>query len=356
MTANSIPTSPVANSSQTPEVDRQVPAQDRSWRSREADGPSRPGVRIVEVEVTPAECRDLREPVLSALRSLAPAARRDQAVQYALARKMLAEGALDAAPDLARAAKLMRGDAVDLVYARGLPTGEIEAGLMARILGAATGQLFNYTSQNGGDLLMRLVPTDGGAANSQSTRGDHAWHVDDALIPEACRVQKLSLYGVVNPPGTLTYYASMADAEALLSDAHLAVLSEAHWSVKAPASFGWGDEVWSAPHALLSKDWLGRTNIAWPSYNTRQLDPTDPRPAEAVAALLAAVNAVGVGLPVDPGCWMSLNNLRGVHGRGAVPVGRRLLYRTYARDSLAALRTATGAVGPVFDARKIIGR
>lgn len=74
------------------------------------------------------------------------------------------------------------------------------------------GKPFNYDTQNGGALVMELKPVKGSVGNTNSTREDFAFHTDDAAIPRDARVEWLQLYGIVNPPNTMTGFAPTMDA------------------------------------------------------------------------------------------------------------------------------------------------
>ncbi len=133
------------------------------------------------------------------------------------------------------------------------------------------GNPFNYESQNGGALVMQLRPVDGSAGNTNSTREDFALHTDDAAMPRDARTEFINLYGIVNPPNTLTGFAStleaLAELEASSSVEQLVrALKEPRFLVRFPLSFGFAKEMWSAPCSILMISENGDVETRFPSY------------------------------------------------------------------------------------------
>jgi hypothetical protein len=259
-----------------------------------------------------------------------------------------------AVPELARLLRDARQGKFDCVHVIGLPTDRRIAPLLSVMLGNALGSVFNYSSQNGGALVMKIVPEDGSRGNTNTTRAEFDWHSDDAWVPRNCRVSWISLFGVVNPKNTLTSYVPVGPILPTLSEATREWLTSETASVRAPLSFGLGDNVWSGPRAIITQPAKGPAEIAWPKYATRPVDPSDPVASDALEELAVAVERHSFSVAVDPGCFLAFNNLRGVHKRSPIGPGDRLVYRTYSTRSLEALREATGENGPIFDVTKTI--
>jgi hypothetical protein len=259
-----------------------------------------------------------------------------------------------AAPGVASILADAKSEQLDCVLITGLPSDKRAAPFLVTVLGSSLGKLFNYKSQNGGELLMKLAPTDDSPDNTNTTRSDFDWHSDDAWVRSDCRVAWICLQGVINPPDTRTAYAPIQTVVPRLSMPARDWLFSTSASVRAPLSFGLGDDVWSGPRAILKRVGQQRVEIAWPKYATRPIDPVDQVAARALTELAEAIESNAFSAAIDPGCFFALNNLRGVHKRTPIGPGDRLVYRVYARDSLDPLREATGEDGPIFDLTKMM--
>lgn len=259
-----------------------------------------------------------------------------------------------AAPELARTLKDARDGKYDCIYVVGLPTEPKINQLLSLAIGNALGSVFNYSSQNDGKLVMELAPSANSASNTNTTRDEFDWHSDDAWVPRESRVSWIALLGALNPKDTLTFYVPIGPILPVLSEGARTWLSRDNASVRAPLSFGLGGDVWSGPRSIVSQDVNGNAEIAWPKYATRAARDGDTEAEGALAELATAIEAHAFGVPVDPGCMLAFNNLRGVHKRSSIGSADRLIYRTYSIGSLNALRESTGTEGPVFDIRGLI--
>jgi Taurine catabolism dioxygenase TauD, TfdA family len=258
------------------------------------------------------------------------------------------------APTIAGELSRARGGEIDALYIKGLPTDPAIAPILILALTYALGMPFNYATQNAGALVMSIRPDRiSKKANTNSTAEELGYHSDDAAVARAYRVAWISLFGLVNPPGTVTSYVPIAPVVERLSP-FKAALFDKRFRVRVPLSFNLGDDVWSAPTAILSNGEDGALEIAWSSFATRVVDEKDTEAKAALDELAAGLDAFAVRVPIDPGCFLTFNNLRGVHMRSKIGNDDRLVLRTYARDSLSELRAVTGADGPIFDTRAVV--
>lgn len=257
------------------------------------------------------------------------------------------------APELADLADQLANGEIDAAYITNLPQGKDEMSLFQLAFTMIVGEPFNYTTQNGGQLVMELRPVANAGPNTNATTDDFEIHTDDAAMPRDARTEFIMLGGIVNPPGTLTGYASTIEALANTASTIIEVLRQKRFQVRFPISFGLGDDTWSEPMAILSGE-DDETELRFPSYATRPADPADAEASVAIEALKAALNAAVHDFAVDPGAFLVFNNARGAHRRGPIRNGERLVLRTYAARSLDLLRRRTGIEGPIFPVNPFI--
>jgi hypothetical protein len=237
---------------------------------------------------------------------------------------------------------------VEAVIVYGLPSEEDVVPLVALALSCMFGVPFNYREQLGGALAMRIEPKVGSAQNTNTTRDEFAAHTDDAAMPPELRVTWITLYGVRNPPHTLTGYASIRAALAGLPPQDGKPLWKPNYLIRMPLSFNLGDDIWSHARPLLSLDEQSLVSVAWPTYATRLADPGDADAAKALDQLRQFVDANMVFVSVSPGTFFAFNNARGLHMRTPIGPGERLVFRTYVRSDLDTLRRKSGIDGYVF--------
>lgn len=258
-------------------------------------------------------------------------------------------------PRLARfLIRLRYEEQTEAVIVHGLPAQESVAPLISLTLSCMFGVPFNYREQLGGELAMRIEPKAGSAPNTNTTRDEFAPHTDDAAMAPELRVTWITLYGVRNPPHTLTGYAPIRAALAGLTLADLEPLWQLNYLIRMPLSFNLGADVWSGPRAVLSLDELSLVNVAWPTYATRLVDPTNIDAAMALQRLHDRVLANMVFVPLMPGTFFAFNNARGLHMRTPIGPGQRLVLRTYVRPDLDELRRKSGLNGHVFPLSSLI--
>lgn len=256
-------------------------------------------------------------------------------------------------PRVARALDRARAGDLDAVYVEGLPTDSGHSRITLMAMTHILGEPFNYDAQNGGALVMNLKPVKGSVGNTNSTREDFALHTDDAAMPRDARTEFINLYGIVNPPNTLTGFAPTMDALKELNasgsvDRLVKALSEPRFRVRFPVSFGFEKEVWSDPCPILEIGDDGDIETRFPSYAVKPVDEGDFVAHAAIAVFLAAMERQVVNVPLDAGCFLTFNNSRGAHKRGPIGEGDRLVLRTYSARNLDLLREVTGEDGPIF--------
>jgi hypothetical protein len=259
-----------------------------------------------------------------------------------------------ACPALSELACRMKSGAVLCLYVTGLPVERSISALIATALGYLLGELFNYSSQNGGDLLMRITPTEWSAPHTSTTREDFGFHTSDAIMAVEHRARFIGLYGMINPPETRTGYAAIGHAIAHVENRSLEILFEPRYTIRAPHSFHLPREFWSVPRAILNRGADGFVHVAWPTYATNLLHAEDTAAANALIELRESLENVVHNVKVDPGCWFALDNSRGLVRRSAIGSNSRLVYRTYSTESLAPLRNVTGEKGPIFNIEKVL--
>lgn len=212
---------------------------------------------------------------------------------------------------------------LDAVYVEGLPTDVAHARIVLLAMTHILGKPFNYDTQNGGALMMELKPVKGSLSNTNTTREDFAFHTDDAAIPRDARVEWLQLYGIVNPPNTMTGFAPTLDALNDLKtsgtvDALIKALGELRFRVRFPVSFGFENEVWSDPCPVIEIGEDGDIETRFPSYAIKPVHDDDFVAHAAIAVFLAALERQVINVPLDAGCFLAFNNNRGAHKRGAI--------------------------------------
>jgi hypothetical protein len=265
----------------------------------------------------------------------------------------LAERLRIVAPETIELVETLAQEKNDAIYMTALPKAPIVARSLAVAFAHVLGIPFNYAPQNGGKLVMELVPDPTAGAHTNATTGDFGAHTDDAAMPYAVRTRFISLYGLTNPPKTLTGYAPTQTALiALRKHDTLSfvepLLHEERFEVRFPTSFGLPKDVWSGPMAILRDLDNGRLETRFPSYAVRPVEAADYEAWAASAVLHAALMAHTVHVPVDPGTYLAFNNARGAHCRGTVGDGDRFILRTYALPDLQALQAKTQVEGPIF--------
>ena len=249
------------------------------------------------------------------------------------------------APHLVRALRSLRHEIADALYITNLPQGESRVALLSLAMTWKVGNPFNFASQNGGALLMRIEPANGSAANTNSTPEPFGFHSDDAALLRQFRVDVIGLFGrVAERTDIMTWFAAARDIERAMGGFD-PIYFDSRFSVRMPLSFGMGDNIWSSAVPLLTRTNAGTIEIALPTYATRPVDPNDIEAANALKKLGGHIEAVARAFPVLPGTALMFANNRGLHARDRIGDARRALYRTYSRSNIDDLRSVTGIDG-----------
>jgi hypothetical protein len=269
----------------------------------------------------------------------------DVARQDLLARIVADELLAQAAPGLSRLIEKARDDLVDCIYVTNLPTEKSITSLLSLALSSAIGKVFNYSSQRGDNLIMEVASDRNSAENPQA---ELDWHTEGAWLPRECRVEWICLLGLDNTPGIYTAYAPIKPVERTLSAATRKWLYGEFACFREPLGFGLDVNGWSVPRAILSRSPRGDIEIVWPHHAIRAARSDDTVYDGALMELSAEISRHHLQASVDAGCLLAFNNFRGVHMHTPASDGYRLLYKTYARQSLRKLQQMTGQCGPTF--------
>jgi hypothetical protein len=310
--------------------------------------------RVVKVSLTEAESECMRSECERYLSHLDPNASITSDAGMELA-DVFGASIQEYVPALSENLAKERNGEIDALFAEGLPKEERPAKLAILSLTKQLGRPFNFSTQLKGELVMSIRPDlNSTAENTNTTTNEFRYHTDDAAIPRDYRTENINLYGIKNPPDTYTGFAPISPVIDSLAADTVNILFEERFNVRVPLSFNLGDNLWSSARPILSHSPEGLLEIAWPSYATRTVDSGDAEAARALNELEAALDRFVVRVAVNPGCFFSFNNSRGVHMRSKIGAGDRLLFRTYSRTSLDALQSVTGQSGPIFDTRILL--
>ena len=249
-----------------------------------------------------------------------------------------------AAPGLGRLIEKARENLIDCVYVTNLPTEGSIASLLSLTLSSSIGRVFNYGSQNSGQLVMEVTSE---RSETEQQRAELDWHTEGPWIPRQHRAEWIGLLGVENTPGSYTAYAAIKPVEQVLSSRVRSWLYSPSACFRSPPNAASQAGGWSTPRAVLSRSPLGHTEIVWPGCEVRPARGDDAICADALSELAAEINRQHVRVSVDAGCFLACNNVRGVCGQALASDGYRLCYMTYARHSLRALQVM-GEPGPIF--------
>lgn len=252
----------------------------------------------------------------------------------------------NAAPGLGRLFERVRENLIDCAYITNLPTDRSIASLLSLTLSSSTGRVFNYGSEHG-DRLVTEVTLD--RCETAEQCAEFSWQTEGALIPRERRAEWICLLGVEHTPGSYTAYAPIGPVERVLSARVKAWLNSPSACFRSPHSPAMGAGNGSTPRAILSRSPLGHVEIVWPADAVCAARPGDATFNDAMSELSAEINRQHVRLSIEAGCFLALNNLRGLHRQALASDGYQRFYKTYARQSLRVLQE-TGEPGPIFAA------
>jgi hypothetical protein len=237
------------------------------------------------------------------------------------------------------------GDGFAVIF--GLPVDPEIAEVVHIALSLKFGLPFNYKEQNGGDIVMKLIPQKTSAANTNSTTGEFGFHSDDALVDPDIRTKLIALYGVINPPHAWTYYAPLNPVWKNLPSEVINILCAPRFQVRMPISFGRGDDIWSEPRPVFFVRGNAERCIAMATYAVRVANQNDKEAKAALDRIIMAFNQCQNAISLDPGVFLIFDNDRGLHKRTAL-LGDRLVLRTYIRPDLNVLRSRSNTTGFIF--------
>ncbi len=251
----------------------------------------------------------------------------------------------NAAPGLGRLLERVRGNLMDCAVITNLPTDRSIAPLLSLTLASSIGSVFNYGSGQGDRLVTDV--TLGGCETGAPGAGS-SWQTEGALIPRERRAEWICMLGVEHTPGSYTAYAPIGPVERVLSTRVKAWLNSPSACFR-PHGAETGAGNGATPRAILSRSPLGQVEVVWPADAVCAAKPGDAVLDDAMRELSAEFDRQHVRLANEAGCFLALNNLRGLHRHALASDGYQRFYKTYARQSLRVLQEA-GEPGPIFAA------
>ena len=206
--------------------------------------------------------------------------------------------------------------------------GQEQAEAQLALLAALLGEPFAWHTIQHGRMVQNLVPMEK-EREAQSGHGSVAleWHTEDGFHERRCRY--LLLLGIRNPDGVPTTVGSIRSAE--LSERHRRVLGERRFLIRpdpehlrqlaatSPESESLRRAQEMHEHPVPVAILFGRSDDPHlridPPYTTPV--PGDVEAAEALAAVIAALERAQQDVVVREGDVLILDNYRVVHGRRA---------------------------------------
>jgi len=220
---------------------------------------------------------------------------------------------------------------------------------LALALAFLTGEPFQYSSQNNGEVAAILEPSESAPPNSNGYPGDFGLHSDDPNVPDPFRVRTIVLAGFKNDSRVATGYAPLEKILLHLSPRSTWELLQPNFTFRPPPSFGAGQHRTASRPVLYPGD-DGRLRIQFDHADTRGQSREARR---ALVELACVANDAMRWFVVGPGSSLIFRNDRGLHARQAIN-GARQIVRVYTTPSLDALRQACSEQGRVFDVRRLI--
>jgi len=215
---------------------------------------------------------------------------------------------------------------------------------VARSLGHPVG----YSAEHGGRVVQNLVPTREGAHRQTSTSSavELEFHTETAFHPH--RPRYLLLVCLRGDPATRTLLCSVDELIGLLDDDVRRVLHEPRFRTGVDESFGPADRTASAGPAapVLSGD-PERPILR---FDADLMTGTDPEAVAALAVLGRLARAHRLGIALEAGDLLVVDNHRCIHGRTAFAARfdgtDRWLQRSFVVSDLSA--SAADRTGPMI--------
>jgi hypothetical protein len=233
---------------------------------------------------------------------------------------------------------------------------EFDALVLDEVTRASGEHAYSFAEQYGGQLVQRLQPEPGRAAEA-SSRGRISLppHTDDAFMGSEARPEHIAVVGVHDPARVATTVVDLAGVLELLDPGTIDVLSQPAWVSPIGASFELESRhSASTPRPILSLDSDGKRRMALsPSSPSMFRSPNSG--AIHIARLRAAIaQAPRIDVHLEPGEILLISNSQCLHGRGAV-LSTRAVRRVYCRADLTALDAiASTNAQHVYSARSVL--
>jgi hypothetical protein len=227
----------------------------------------------------------------------------------------------------------------------------------AVILGliAPWAEILSYVNEKEGVPIHEVTPIRGlEKVQSNAGRAPFGYHSDNAFLPPQFRQEGLVLFGLCNQETATLVLSAEQIAEAAPARL-IAALARPAFRHACPLSYQLPERIMSEARPILWRDDLGRMHVTAASSTIEPADEEARRALEEFRALLASLEPLR--MVIGPGTALLLKDDRVLHGRDAVS-GPRWLQRAYFRESLSALRAATGSDPRAFsfDVRSLVGR
>jgi len=210
----------------------------------------------------------------------------------------------------------------------------------------------SYGSENGGHLFVNLVAMPGQGAVPEKSKASMRGHTDAVSFPfngednpEYPRIAPspdfVTLIGLRNPNGVPTRVMPLSNMLVRLSADDVAELKKSQYLIRAQRTFRLGTKkLLGDEHSVFDAPVLKDTERGtYVRYSHSNVVPTEECGAAARASgcLEAACNETAVGVVINPGDIVFVNNRLALHGRVEVGDGvggqSRWLLSTYALDT-----------------------